>query len=456
MKKLSFLAAALAAATGACGTDESEPDVIDPTPTTFKIRIENIAPWTVLKSAQQATKVDGSGGGAGPGAAFEIRFTAGRNQNISFASMLGQSNDWFFGPGPDGIKLYDADGNPRSGDVTAEVKLWDTGTEIDQEPGVGDATGPHQPSPDFGAPDPIAMVRELGQTVTLTDGSTFTLPAIDSMIKVTLVPGANRQFTLRIENISTGTTLVTSAGSSGVGVSPPVWAVHTRSAPLFDLGVADRGHGLELVAESGRGADLTASLRVLSGAATPISPGVFALHRDPEPLYALGLEDLGLGIEHLAEDGNASPLLAAIGSNAALMRLSATGGFDTPVGADAKGPARPGGAYEIVIEALPGDHLSFATMFGLSNDWVFATRPEGIALFDAAGAPRRGEVTDAVAIFDVGTELDQELAIGADTGPQQSGPNTGAADPIHQFREVPTVAHPFPASAHLRVTLEPQ
>ena len=456
MKKLSLLAASLAAL-GACGTDDSEPNVTDPpiTPTTFKVRIANVAPWTVLKSSTHATRVDGTTGPIRPGETYEIPFTAGRGQKVSFVSMLGQSNDWFFGPGPQGIALYDADGNPRAGDVTSEIYLWDAGTEIDQEPGVGDATGPKQPSADYGAPDPIAKVRQLAQTVTLSDGSTFTLPAIASMIRVTLVPGANRRFVLRIENVSTDMTLQTSAGPSGVGMSPPVWAVHVRDGAFFETDQPDRDHGLELVAESGRNAILGESLRALSGAATPISPGVFAVHRDAEPLYALGLEDLGIGIERLAEDGNAEVLRDTLATNARLIQLSASGGFDTPVGADKPGAARPGGAYELTIEAVPGDRLSFATMFGMSNDWVFATRPEGIALFDTQDRPVRGDVGDAIAIYDAGTEIDQELAIGAYTGPQQAGPDTGPADPIAQFREVPQTVHAAPARTHLRVTLEP-
>jgi hypothetical protein len=146
----------------------------------------------------------------------------------------------------------------------------------------------------------------------------------------------------------------------------------------------------------------------------------------------------------------------AIVANAEMMGLSAAGGFDMPVGKAQPGPARPGEAYELTVSGVPGDHVSFATMFGMSNDWFFATRPEGIALFSAEGAARRGEVTGEIAIYDAGTEIDQELAIGADTGPQQAGPEAGAADPVDQVREVPVAAHGFRASAHLRVTLEPQ
>jgi hypothetical protein len=455
MQKLSLVAAVLSAALGACAGDDSSPDTIDPSTTTFTVKIENVAPWIALKSAQQTTKVDGTSGPAGPGAAFEIRLTAGKRQKLSFAAMFGQSNDWFFAPGPDGIALYNADGTPRSGDVTSEVSLWNAGTEIDQEPAVGDATGPKQPSPDFGAPDPDPTVRAIGSVATLSDGGTFSVPAIADMMKVTLTPAGGGVFTLRIENVSTATTLVTSAGTSGIGISPPVWALHTGSAPLFEPGTADRSLGLELVAESGRGADLTGSLRALTGVATPISPGVFAVHQGSEPFYALGLPDLGLGLEHLAEDGNPAPLRDAMLANAAGMQLATAGGFDTPIGADAAGPARPGQAFEFEVTASPGDHLSLATMFGFSNDWVFATRPDGIALFDG-DLPRTGDVTDAIAIFDVGTEVDQELAIGIDTAPQQAAPDTGSRDPVDQVREVPSSVHPVPASGHLRVTLTPQ
>ena len=110
-----------------------------------------IAPWTVLKASTHATKVTGGTGALQSGESFEIPFTAAINQRVSFVAMLGQSNDWFFAPKPEGIALYDADGNPRAANVTSEIYLFDAGGEIDQEPAVGDATGPRQPAPDFGA-----------------------------------------------------------------------------------------------------------------------------------------------------------------------------------------------------------------------------------------------------------------------------------------------------------------
>ena len=103
MKSRMFLMFALVATVAACGNDdETEPM---PMPRPFTVQIENVAPWTVLKAGTQKTKTSGTAGPAGSGEAFEISFTAGKGQAVSFATMLGESNDWFFAPGPAGIAL---------------------------------------------------------------------------------------------------------------------------------------------------------------------------------------------------------------------------------------------------------------------------------------------------------------------------------------------------------------
>lgn len=425
------------------------------TPTAFKVRIENIAPWSALASGVASVPIGASAGGPiGSGGAYEIELNAGKKQSLSFVSMLGESNDWYFAPGPDGIPLYDATGAPISGDVTSQVSLWNAGTEIDQEPAVGDATGPKQPNPTFGAADPDATVRLVPAVAPLTAGGTFTLPAIASMIRVTLTAKGDGHFVVRVENTSTASTLVTSAGARSVHLSPLVWALHGVPAPFFTPGQPDRGLGLELVAESGRFPALAQATSELTGFATPISPGVWVVHASGEPLYSEGLADRGLGLERIAESGNVGPLSTAL--KAALPTgASATGTFDTPVGATAASAAAPGRAYELTVSAKPGERLSFATMFGMSNDWFFGTAADGLALFDATGTPRRGDVTHEIFVFDAGTEIDQVPAIGADTGPQQSSPDQGANDPIRQVRLVSPGTYAPTASAHLRVTLTP-
>lgn len=416
----------------------------------LRVRIENIAPWTLLKSAALAEHTGGATGPLSPGQAFEIRLTAGKQQALSFAAMLGESNDWFFAPGPQGIALFDGDGRPRSGDVTSEIALWDAGTEVDQEPAVGPDTAPKQAAPDQGAPDPDPAIAELSGEIELSDGSRFALPAVEAMIRATLTPASDGEFVLRIENVSTADTLKTSRGDCAIHVSPLVWALHMMPAPLFEDGKPDRGQGLERIAEEGNPDPLAASLEELTGFATPVSPGVFVVHHGGQPIYSLGQPDRGVGLERIAEDGNAAPLGEAFAQEPP-EDATQTGVFDHAVGADMAGPAVPGQAYELDIDASEGGRLSFAAMYGMSNDWLFATPPDGIELDSLRDGGQDGiDVTDMIAIYDAGTEIDQEIAIGPFTAPQQPEPNTGPADPDNQVRNAD---YPLPASAHVRVTI---
>ncbi len=89
-------------------------------------------------------------GGIRPGQVFEFTVTASPGQKLSFVTMFGQSNDWFYAP-QSGIALFDANRNPISGDVTSQVRLWDAGTEVDEEPGIGPNQGPRQQVTNMGA-----------------------------------------------------------------------------------------------------------------------------------------------------------------------------------------------------------------------------------------------------------------------------------------------------------------
>jgi hypothetical protein len=147
---------------------------------------------------------------------------------------------------------------------------------------------------------------------------------------------------------------------------------------------------------------------------------------------------------------------SALSALAASNKVASAGTFDVPVDASARGPVLPGASYEFEVTGAPGDRLSLATMFGMSDDWIFATNVAGIALFGAEGTPTSGDVSDQLGIYDVGTEVDEELAIGPDTGPQQPAPNTGGPDPDAAVREVPTAIYSVPAAKHVRVTVTPE
>lgn len=98
-------------------------------------------------------------GGIRPPHAFQFTVNVARGQRLYFATMFGQSNDWCYAPGENGIALFDASGNPIGGDITSQVKLWDAGTEADEELGIGPHQGPRQPHPRYGDPDSNPIVR---------------------------------------------------------------------------------------------------------------------------------------------------------------------------------------------------------------------------------------------------------------------------------------------------------
>ena len=114
--------------------------------------------------------------------------------------------------------------------------------------------------------------------------------------------------------------------------------------------------------------------------------------------------------------------------------LIASGGFATPDGAAAPGPATPGSAYSFRVKAAPDHRLHFATMFVQSNDLFYAPGPEGIALYAEGGTPRSGDITGDVQLWDAGTEADEEPGVGASQAPRQGGPDSGAADPNPNVR----------------------
>jgi hypothetical protein len=448
MKLGALLISALAL--GACGDDETVTDIggdVDES-RDFQVRVENIAPWTVKTAGAQEMQPDETFGPIEPGEFFIIRFSGNAGHNLAFAAMFGESNDWFFSPGPEGIPLY-VEGQPLTGDVTSYVRVWDAGTELDQEPGVGDATGTNQPQRNFGEADPDPTVREVPETVTLADGSTFTRPDVASMIRVTLELGNDQVFTMRVENVSSSTTLVTSRGTRGVTISPVAYAVSRNANVLFEPGQPARDNGLEDLAEGGGAYPLSNSLRYERGVATPLSAGVFVLHTSPAPLFTVGAADYGTGLERLAEDGNQVPLRDALAAS------PPAGVIESGELVTATGAAAPGAAFEFVVHAEPGDNLSFATMFGMSNDWFFGTGPDGIALFSADGVPRWGDVTSEVVLYDLGTETDEELDVGPNTGTQQPAPDTGRADNTAVVREVSVESYEPLEVQHLRVTVTP-
>lgn len=107
---------------------------------------------------------------------------------------------------------------------------------------------------------------------------------------------------------------------------------------------------------------------------------------------------------------------------------SASGVFNTPVGATAPGAIVQGGAYEFSFHANAGSRLSFALMYVQSNDLFLAPAAAGVELFDASGNALTGNITSQVMLWDAGTEVNEAPGTGANQAPRQSGANTGTTE----------------------------
>lgn len=381
----------------------------------FTVRIENVSGNNT--QIYSSVGIDGLPVGAiaraaaKPGEAFEFIVKAKPGDRLSFASMYGQSNDTFVGTNEAGIALYDDGGKLVSGDVSSQVSLWDAGTEVNEPLGEGPNQGPRQAMPNSGTP-------ENGTVEPTAFGGEWPTSVAD-LTNVTLIPLSSDQIKVRFEN-KTANAPVPSP------FSPLVYVVHNSDQKdvFFTVGEKDRGLGLEYVAEYGNSESLAAAVAGSAVMNVGVSPGVFVIHTDKQtaPIFTVGEKDRGQGLEAQAEDGNPTML----GDSLSKLGFARTGIFNMAVGADKVGPLKPGQAFEFTFTASPGDYLSYAEMFGQSNDLFFGTDENGIALFSAKGTPVAGTFTGAIQLWDAGTEVNQEPFKGADQAARQAAPNTGA------------------------------
>lgn len=75
----------------------------------------------------------------------------------------------------------------------------------------------------------------------------------------------------------------------------------------------------------------------------------------------------------------------------------------------------PGQSISIKFKAARGQAFMFATMYGVSKDWFFASQQPGITLFDDNGQAKTGDVSSQVKLWDNGTKNDT-------TGAAESNP----------------------------------
>ena len=312
------------------------------------------------------------------GGQTQITFHAGKGQTLAFAAMYGNSKDLFFAPVNPGIKLFNDDGTAVTGDVSAQVKLWDNGTLVNSDP-AGTASS-----------QPTTAEDKLIVEIAGTDG-TYIYPAANEMMKLNLAYNATTSlFTLTISNNSDDTDVQT-AFSAGV------WAVSNRqdgellnTAPFY---TAARKTTTELtaLATAGNTAPFVTMLDGETGIMTGISPVLVVVYTgDTNPIFQVNAKDGGIGLKKLAQTGDASDLRTALERERLVTRVYVFG----------NGTAVSGEEFKGQYEAYEYEKVAFVTMFTSSNDWFYANNT-------SINGQSTGDKTNLVSLYDDGTAVSQ-------------------------------------------------
>ncbi|MBB6502973.1 spondin domain-containing protein [Pedobacter cryoconitis] len=322
-----------------------------------------------------------------PGQSVSIQFSAAKGEALTFASMYGWSNDLFFAPANPGILVYDATGNPIEGDVSAQIKLWDNGTRVNQAPGAA-------------VNHPGTAESKSVTEVNGTDAQGNIYLAASKLVKASLKYNGNSLFTLTLQNISGGTINETP-------LSPGVWAVSyivggqlRNPAPLFTSGQPS-ANGLTNIAEAGDNSVLNTYLKSITGIFTPLSPILVVVYNGIEnPIYKTGENDRGQGLKPLAQQGNADTLAAYLKGKPGIKAVYVLQAPGTKVLLPVI-DGKAGGMVSQDLTVSSGDRLAIATMYGFSNDWFFASVDNGV------DATQKGDISSSIKLFDNGTAIDQ-------------------------------------------------
>jgi hypothetical protein len=359
-----------------------------------------------------------------PGQSVQVHFSAAKGEAITFACMYGWSNDLFFAPANPGIGLYDVKGMPMEGDVSDQVKLWDNGTRINQQPGAN----VNHP----GTADSKNITEVNGMDA---QGNTYL--AASKLVKATLKYDGNSMFTLTLQNTSGGT-------ANETPLSPGVWAISyiaggnlLNSAPLYTAG-QPTANGLTDIAEKGDNTALYSYIKGITGIFTPLSPVLVVVYNGIDnPIYKTGEADRGQGLAPLAQKGNADTLAAALKGMKGVKAVYVLPAPGTQVLLPVIN-GQAGGKVSQDLHVSSGDRIAIATMYGFSNDWFFASAGNGV------DATQKGDISSSIQLYDDGTAVNQFPGAGitqfnlAGTPLQESQPISQVPNP-NAFTTLPAI-----------------
>ncbi|MDO4228476.1 MAG: spondin domain-containing protein [Capnocytophaga sp.] len=304
-----------------------------------------------------------------PDGSTKFDFYAGKGQRIAFAMMFGASKDWFFASKDAGIALYDDKGQPRTGEITSDISLWDNGTKNDTN---GNA--------------------ENGVITSL-----FARTKPQDLMKLMLsYDEKTSKFTLTITNTSKGKK-DTMGQSLETPFSPGVWAVANvlggkllEEKPFFEANKKS-SQALTTLSQTGNPEPLSKELAMNTGIITGLSPAVVVIYNgEQNPIYELGKKDAGIGLKDLSQKGMFDKLQSELKKISGVKEVYIAG----------NAPVAPSAKVTTTFVANQGDKIAYALMFGYSNDWFFGS--EG-----AISATTPANLTPKTLLLDNGTGIDQ-------------------------------------------------
>jgi len=392
----------------------------------FVVRVTNVTP---SESLFRSGTFDTPEGGLtpspiGPGQRYSFDVVVEPGSQLQIITMFVESNDAFVAFRPGGVALWTPTGEPRGGDFTKELVLYDAGTELNEPLGAGPNQAPRQSEPGAGVDQslPVTVITDgASGAATGPDGVLF--PAITDFVELHVVHRHGSFFRVVISNVSAPDLLgkpLAGASATPASLSPGVFAVQAPEVRWFRVGEL-ASPALKSLAEDADPEPHARLLAYLEGVSSYLSSVAWAVHGADAGLYALGAP-ASAGLEQLVEDARPQALLAELGGRENL------GGYGLATDADEGPVIEPGQTVEFQFRARPGDHLSFITGKLAANDKFIGSGPRGIPLFHDDGRPQLGNLGWALGLFDAGTEVDESPGLGPNQFERQVGVGAGLAE----------------------------
>lgn len=155
------------------------------------------------------------------------------------------------------------------------------------------------------------------------------------------------------------------------------------------------------------------------------APGIVIVHDETFALFVPGEPIAYAEVEAMAEDGNPDPLKTLLATDPAVtsMQYISRQVSDTDY---ANAPMHPGESASTSVTVIEGQYVTVAFMVGQSNDAIIATGTPVAGFVD--GEPASGDWTGELGLWDVGTEVNEELGLGANQAPRQAAAGDGDAE----------------------------